>query len=405
MIRSAHLIFYGNYEDDILNIVEEIDASGCAEDKNILRLSNMTYLERLFLGNAKCSNSTTGHLFGDMPSLKIIQSNNIISGRYNADSPQYKLYNIETKEISDLKGTPDTGRYYKFELPAGTYIRASLLEPTQHPDGTYEWVSIDELWTDNGDGTWSYTFDVFDDSLTYYFWEEDMEGYECDIEWFAGYKVLSGCVGSIGQITNQSTVYGALDVYKEVDWVDEANPDLKFEFTITLSGSGIEGTQVFSDVIFTDGVGKIMLKDGEHKLIEGLPDGTTYTVEEKEMTLFNTTSENESGEISTGETEYVVFNNKEKKLRELRPEGDVAVRKVVVGSNKEDSYVVYGEFSELDANMTYTTNTDLVLTSDSQGKASIEFNISPDQEIVFRGLPVGAKYQFIEEAGNYISSY
>lgn len=287
---------------------------------------------------------------------------------------------------------------------SGTWIRSSLLEPTLKPDNTYEWVSIDELWVDNGDNTWSYTFDVFDDNLPYWYWEEDMNGYDSDIPLLPGYKTT---INKQGQITNTSNEFGSLEISKNASFIPNSKEtDRSFDFIITLEGNGLEGTKVFSDVVFTNGVGKIKLKDGENKVISGLPDGITYSVEETPLINFATTSEGENGTIESGETQVATFANTEKFLRDIHPVGDVTLAKEVNGTfDQGGEYSIYASFSGLDANMTYSMSNGDTFTSDALGNATFSLTIAPEEEITFIDLPVNSTYQFSEVAGDYISAY
>ena len=283
---------------------------------------------------------------------------------------------------------------------SGTWMNKSLLDPTSNPDGTYTWTTVDSLWTDNGDGTWTYTFDVFDDNLTYYFWEENLEGYESDIEWIPGYKTT---VNKQGVITNTSIELGSLEITKTVLNGETNN---KFDFTITLSGNGISGQQIFSNVVFTDGVGKIKLGKDESKLIEGLPAGVTYIVEEAPYSDYITTSTGETGTIVANETQEVSFRNKGVVVKDLTAESGFKVKKVVEGNNEvAETFDFIAQINAGEPNKLINLSNGESITTDASGLTIYEFSLANNEELIFSNLSTGATYQVTEKAGEYISSY
>ena len=77
--------------------------------------------------------------------------------------------------------------------------------------------------------------------------------------------------------TNTRNAEGSLTVSKTVEGND-ADTTKEFSFTVTLSDTTISGT--YGDMTFENGVATFTLKGGESKVIEGLPNGIGYAVEE-----------------------------------------------------------------------------------------------------------------------------
>jgi len=108
--------------------------------------------------------------------------------------------------------------------------------------------------------------------------------------------------------TNTRNAEGSLTIAKTLAGNDvEVNRE--FEFTITLSDDTISGT--FSEVVFTAGKATISLKGGENKVIEGLPHGIDYLVEETDYTALGyvTTAVGDAGTISETVAAVASFTN------------------------------------------------------------------------------------------------
>ena len=114
-----------------------------------------------------------------------------------------------------------------------------------------------------------------------------------------------------------STPYGFLLITKTVELgegADEA-PDDAFTFTIEAylsDGTALNGT--YGEYTFENGFLTVSIKAGEQILIEGLPDGDTYTITEEDCSNYTTTVNGEEGTqtegtISKGETDEVSYVN------------------------------------------------------------------------------------------------
>lgn len=278
--------------------------------------------------------------------------------------------------------------------------------------------SSDPKWTQLNETTWKYTFDVFDDSLDYYVTEDILPGFISDIPADPGYIKTNNKEAHITNTTTTET--GSLTVTKNV--IGNEGVYDKFTFIITLNGPGIGGTQVLDGVVFKDGVGKIQLRRGESKTINGLIEGVTYTVEEEPLEGYEGFGTNTEGTIIK-EGSLVQFENSYVYDTTFTPEdedddpnkGGFVLRKTV-----EDSYGVaqeeFGYIVELrgltaNANYSYAKETDggtfttVPFTSNSDGSALVEVNLKKDKTIYFPSLPLNAEFRVTELGGNYYASY
>ena len=279
----------------------------------------------------------------------------------------------------------------------------------KNQDGTYEYVTDDDLWTRNGN-TWTYTFDVFDDSVPFYFWEENLSGFSSEL--MPKSDGLLSKVGTtektkIGTVTNKQTLdSGNLKISKTVA---TGNTNARFKFIITLTGDHIKDACEYSDVLFTKGTGIIYLKDGESKTVSGIPASTTYNVSEEQTGLYQSQGENTSGIIGKDQTKEVSFTNTELKDNPPAENAEVNVtvsKKVLPEKNKETGkYQMSAAFTGLKANTSYGLSNGTEFTSDANGNGYTEFTLAQGEELVFLHLPVGCTYQFTEAAGDYTSSY
>ena len=312
-----------------------------------------------------------------------------------------KLYDKKTyttAELAKLSGTEMSGTW-KVPYTSGS---------TKNPDGTYEYVTDDDLWTMNGN-TWTYTFDVFDDSVPFYFWEENLSGFSSDLMIKSdGLLNTVGTTGTskTGTVTNKQNVdSGSLKISKTVIGGDT---ETKFKFTIILTGDHIKDACEYSDVLFTKGVGSITLKDGESKVIEGIPAGTAYSVEETQTGLYRSSSTNAAGTIEKDQTKEAAFTNI--KIKDEQPSEDevnvTVSKKVLPEKNIEtEKYQMSAALTGLKPNTSYALSDSTEFNSDSNGNGYVEFALAQDEEIVFLHLPVDCTYQITEAAGDYTSSY
>lgn len=129
-------------------------------------------------------------------------------------------------------------------------------------------------------------------------------------------KSKSGDTGTISEsgvsavvFTNERNTYGNLVISKTVSG-NAVDPDKDFNFTVTLDDTSISGT--YGDLTFDAGVATFTLKGGESKTAENLPNNVGYKVTEDDYSAdgYETTMDNDEGEIAGNETITVTFTNK-----------------------------------------------------------------------------------------------
>ncbi|MDO4265714.1 MAG: sortase [Eubacteriales bacterium] len=108
---------------------------------------------------------------------------------------------------------------------------------------------------------------------------------------------------------------GDLIVKKTVSG-NNANRNYAFTFRIEAEEAGTPLSGSFGDVTFTDGEGSFTLKAGEQAAVTGLPEGTSYKVQETDgvrmgytVTVNGTKTDTAEGSVVSGETAIETFNN------------------------------------------------------------------------------------------------
>ena len=288
------------------------------------------------------------------------------------------------------------------EERAGKWVKNGYIPCNSLGDGDYEYISEDIDWVKDGN-VWTYTFEVFDDSIPYYLYEEPMEGYTSS----AMETYIS--INADGNITKEATIVntavvktGSLEISKSVVGTIT---NQKFNFTVALSGPAIQGVQVFSDVIFNNGIATIQLADNETKVFSGIPIGTTYSVVEATPDNYSLNVVGDHGVIASEVTSSAVFVNNY--IPPVLGTTNLTLAKEVVGEyDTSANYNFVLQFSNMEPNTTYaTSNPNISFTTDSSGAATFSVLLTAETSIEFIGLPIGTKYSVTEEAGEYISSY
>ena len=392
--------------------LKNLDLSSWDTSKvNIMQymMSGIKVEETLNLKNWKMSQVTgsIGQAFGlrNAPNVLVFSDDMRFSGTGFSGSTKYihktdgagnRLYEQQPKTMSQIAALPK-------EEVAGKWVKDGYIPGINSlGDGDYEYVSQDDEWVKNGN-VWTYTFDVFDDSIPYFLVEEPTEGYDS----LAMYTSIQ--INANGEVTKMATIVntaemktGSLEVAKQVIGTTTTK---KFDFTVTLAGPAISGTQIFSDTIFTNGVATIKLANGETKTFSEIPVGTTYTVTEATPSNYTCEAFNSSGTIIEDLTQSATFVN-----TYVPPEVekvDVTLAKEVVGQfEQESSYRFVAQFANLEAGKTYETSKQgTTFTADAHGTAIIAVTLAAGESVQFIDLPVDSTYLFTEDAGAYISAY
>lgn len=283
-------------------------------------------------------------------------------------------------------------------------------------------------WSKVDASTWKYTLPVFDDTATYTYWEDSMAGYTSDApisEEDAVEKkaVLNGSDNKTLVVTNTAeNQYGSITVSKKV--VDSSGNELKtstqdFTFTLTLmdkDGNLLSGTQVIGDQVFTDGSVTFTLHEGESKTFTNVPIGLKYVVHEDANANYNygNALKDVTGVVSATNPNVENVVNTFTPAEKSRT--DITLEKKIEGSvdgSQDDTYPFHAHLTGLDANLEFgvvigsdDSNTTVQnYMSNAQGEADVTLNLKADQKAVFKDVPVGATYQFVEDAGKWTSRY
>lgn len=212
---------------------------------------------------------------------------------------------------------------------------------------------------------------------------------------------------------------GALKITKNVTG-SMIDPDQKFTFTITLAApdgassdvkNALSGTQIFGDVVFTDGTGKVSLGKGESAEMTGIPAGVTYTITETQAGHYGTpTKTNDTGTITKGTTIESVWTNASTYTPPVvtKTVSFHLAKKVTGASADTDAdYAFLIHLTGLVPCTDYTVTGDVsqTFTSDDAGTADVRLSLKKDQSVTVNNIPEGATYQANETGGNYVPSY
>ena len=304
---------------------------------------------------------------------------------------------------STYNGTTDHGIYLK----EGT-------DPSEYGiDVSETYTTLDENWVKNGDGTWTYTFDVYDDEVPFYGFEDLVEGYDVEFDEDNQFIINEdGTITKSATITNTSNETGTLHITKAITGanITAADRNKEFSFKVTLSNENeelFEGTKEYGGVVYNNGVYTFKLKAGDVLDLTGIPLETTYLVEETDSGSFTPSISNASG-VVTDKTPIDVSATNAKADTEVR---NVTVSKVIEGDvAASDEFTLKAVFKGLDAGATYSMNNSAsgsteTFTADVLGNAAITFVLRGNTNVVFNSIPVGATYVVTEEANRCAPSY
>ena len=203
---------------------------------------------------------------------------------------------------------------------------------------------------------------------------------------------VTTCAGETGKISDTAGLAeftntretGGLKVSKTVVSTTASDKTKEFRFTVALSDESISKT--YSGVEFVSGAGKFTLKDGETKVIEGLPTGIEYTVIEENEDGFVTTMTGETGTISKEKMAEAAFTN-------TKDEGGLIVSKSVESTLESDKTRDFSFTVTLDDKTVNGTYGEMTFTN---GVA--EFTLKDGETKTAAGLAMGIGYTVNEEA-------
>lgn len=327
--------------------------------------------------------------------LREIGYTNVSINTWQAYSGMYDNYSMK------YSGTLD---YHElgWKVPEATSENS---EPQQNEDGTITYRSQADKWVKGDDNVWTYTFNVFDDTLEYKLFEEKMDGYTSEAM-LPKYAIVNGTQSKVATITNKSTVgTGSFHLSKVVN--GELVPGASYTFFLNFSNPNgfFNKPRVLSGVSIFDGHAMVQLKGGQDLVIEGLPQGTVVSVSEQEG-AYQATYSAENVTIGSGKQSDIVCTNTFTPPEPGEVSNVTLVKKVSGIADENTEYPFRVEFSNLTPNTRYlTTNNGVYFDSDLSGHALLDLRLRKDESIMFKKLPVGATYQVTELAGTYTSKY
>ena len=278
-------------------------------------------------------------------------------------------------------------------------------EPQQNEDGTITYRSQADKWVKGDDNVWTYTFNVFDDTLEYKLFEEKMDGYTSEAM-LPKYAIVNGTQSKVATITNKSTVgTGLFHLSKVVNGELIAGSSYTFFLTFSNPNGFFSKPRVLSGISILDGHAMVQLKGGQDLVVEGLPEGTVVSVSEQ-AGAYQTTYSAENVTIESGKQSDIVCTNTFTPPEPGEVSNVTLVKKVSGIADENTEYPFRVEFSNLTPNTRYlTTNNGVYFDSDLSGHALLDLRLRKDESIMFKKLPVGATYQVTELAGTYTSKY
>ena len=255
----------------------------------------------------------------------------------------------------------------------------------------YTWLDSENAYkvTDNGDGTYTKITTKLSFTIT-----NTKEGTQNPEE--AGY----------GSLTINKVVKD-----KDNNELTEEDDNTNFTFTVTLTADTansklIEGTKIFGNMVFKNGVATVSLKAGKSVTISEIPAGISYSITENQVSGYDISYSSNTGTIAK-DTESVatITNTKTKTL--------LTINKVV----KDSEGNVLTEDDD-DTNFTFTVK----LTADSANSSLIEgtktfgnmvfkngvatISLKAGGSVTISDIPVGVSYNVTENAvSGYETSY
>jgi len=365
----------------------------------------------------------------------------MVSGAYRLKGSKGTVYDWQKptdKTYAHVDGGPDDPGYFWYMDPAassggGSNVTAMLASPARRlmldaaEAATVDLVSTGEMyegggdtsevygkWIDNGDGTWTYRFNVYDTEATYYVYEGPVAGYtgDCtaDNYYTLEYKPGEANAVTITNTKNKQDTTGSLTVINRVTGVPT---DKVFKYTVVFDDASINIFGDNADFAIAGGRGEFTLRSGERTTVTGLPANVGYTVTETETNGYTVTV---SGGALTGgdsitsnvsDTPTVIFTNHKDSEPDPEPtEGTLVISKtvecaegVVIGKDEGRSFKFTLQLTGRDIPEAGAVFGGLAFTN---GKTT--FYLKDGESVTLAGLPKDTEYTVTEEAASGFTS-
>ncbi|MBQ6365991.1 MAG: Cna B-type domain-containing protein, partial [Oscillospiraceae bacterium] len=197
---------------------------------------------------------------------------------------------------------------------------------------------------------------------------------------------------AIAAFTNTKSE-GGLVVSKKVISAVASDHSKEFTVKVTLADKTINGT--FGDAVFANGVATLTLKDGDVKVINGLPNGMGYEVAETltgdDGSIYTVKYSGKTGTIQKDKTQSALVTN-------TRKTTELTVSKKVVSPVEGDLKEAF-QFT-LKFTPAITGEYSGVYVENGEAKLWLKHN----QSITLTGIPYGTTYKVSEEASDKYST-
>lgn len=297
-----------------------------------------------------------------------------VNGVYNCEFFLYKINeNGEETQIGNTSyRTDENGSIMVDGLPTGNYV---FIET---------------------DTTYAYEYDTKDnEEITKYFFTIGESNKDQDVIYVLAYNKRRAA-----DLKIQKTVKN----YDESP-LDEEQKNIEFEFKIIISDLlNKNDEEIYYDYIINEekqgrlkSGDKITLKHGDNIVINNLPVGASYKIEETKKEKYSTTSSNSSGSIMR--------------------QGNTANFVNVFNANTADIIVEKHVINEVDSNKEFTFNItfsdegsyEYIISGNEEKKGTIEgtctLTLKNNEKVTFKNIPFGVNYTVEEKTEEgYISS-
>ena len=267
------------------------------------------------------------------------------------------------------------------------------------------------------DNIWLYTFYVDDDEASYYVWEDEVEGYASNYTLLNPYQLSDAAeIAEIVNTCEDISGSGALQISLEVSDADgnSVESDASFAVRVTLKdseGNSPEGTAVYGEYAFSEGIAMVTLTQAEEVFISDIPEGYIWYIEAVNTGDYSVSYSQQEGEIEADETAAAVITAFEPETEYV----DLTFAKEIDGfyESTDDVYSLKITLDGLESLETYEIvysgevpeGSAVSVAADEEGKAECEIYLKAGGSAVLCAVPEGTVYTAAESAGEYTASY
>ena len=318
---------------------------------------------------------------------------------------QFSFELSSTDDADFAKQTVSNDADGNFAFPAIEYTYADVQFLASKDDHAYHYT-VKEVTPEKDEDGIAYDRKVY--TITVKLSDDDGDGKITVSATVSDGTTSSSNDNGAASVSFTNAAQGSLSVSKTVESNVASDNGKVFSFTLTLTNDAVNVNGTYtatlsggtsSTVTIENGTGTFTLQDGQTITIGGIPNGTAYTVIEKDYKQegFITTSENASGSIATGGTATASFTN-------THEAGGLTVQKLTDGNGDDEgklfSFTVTLEHATLPLNNTYgdVPFTNVPKAEGETGyKATATFTLKGGETKALTGIPAGTKYTVTEQ--------